>query len=165
MAVSHAHVCLHIQFLPFHQDVSYEGLESAQINSLQLDYLGKKLSPNKVPFWPPGGKDSKMSFYGTRPFAIPWTAAHQAPLSMDFPGKNTGVGSHFLLQFRQHSSIQNTESLPRSFSTTRLRIGSTIVQCSWYSTVVFLITSSWLHPKVKWKLSGDYFFSISTPLV
>ena len=27
-----------------------------------------------------------------------WTAAHQAPLSMDSPGKNTGVGCHFLLQ-------------------------------------------------------------------
>ena len=31
-------------------------------------------------------------------FAIPWTVAHLAPLSMHFPGKNTGVGSHFLLQ-------------------------------------------------------------------
>ena len=31
-------------------------------------------------------------------FATPWTAAHQAPLSMAFPGKNTGVGCHFLLQ-------------------------------------------------------------------
>ena len=31
-------------------------------------------------------------------FAIPWTAVCQAPLSMDFPGKNTGVGCHFLLQ-------------------------------------------------------------------
>ena len=30
-------------------------------------------------------------------FVTPWTAAHQAPLSMDFPGKNTGVGCHFLL--------------------------------------------------------------------
>ena len=28
----------------------------------------------------------------------PWTAARQAPLSMDFPGKVTGVGCHFLLQ-------------------------------------------------------------------
>ena len=28
----------------------------------------------------------------------PSTVAHQAPLSMDFPGKNTGVGCHFLLQ-------------------------------------------------------------------
>ena len=31
-------------------------------------------------------------------FTIPWTVACQAPLSMDFPGKNTGVGCHFLLQ-------------------------------------------------------------------
>ena len=29
---------------------------------------------------------------------ITWTAAHQSPLSMSFPGKNTGVGCHFLLQ-------------------------------------------------------------------
>ena len=31
-------------------------------------------------------------------FATPWTVAHQAPLSMGFPSKNTGVGHHFLLQ-------------------------------------------------------------------
>ena len=31
-------------------------------------------------------------------FAIPWTVAHQAPHPWDFPGKNTGVGCHFLLQ-------------------------------------------------------------------
>ena len=35
--------------------------------------------------------------------ATPWTAAHQAPPSIgfsrrDFPGKNSGVGCHFLLQ-------------------------------------------------------------------
>ena len=30
--------------------------------------------------------------------ATPWTVAHQVPLSMEFPGKNTGVGCHFLLQ-------------------------------------------------------------------
>ena len=29
----------------------------------------------------------------------PWTVAHQVPLSWDFPGKNTGVGCHFLLQW------------------------------------------------------------------
>ena len=28
----------------------------------------------------------------------PWTVAHQAPLSWDSPGKNTGVGRHALLQ-------------------------------------------------------------------
>ena len=31
-------------------------------------------------------------------FATPWTVAHQAPLSMGLPSKNTGVGCHFLLQ-------------------------------------------------------------------
>ena len=31
----------------------------------------------------------------------PWMAAHQAPLSWDSPGKNTGVGCHFLLQCRK----------------------------------------------------------------
>ena len=28
----------------------------------------------------------------------PWAVAHQSPLSMEFPVKNTGVGWHFLLQ-------------------------------------------------------------------
>ena len=31
-------------------------------------------------------------------FATLWTVAHQAPLSMGFPSKNTGMGCHFLLQ-------------------------------------------------------------------
>ena len=31
-------------------------------------------------------------------FVIPWTVAHQAPRPWNFPGKNTGVGSHALLQ-------------------------------------------------------------------
>ena len=30
--------------------------------------------------------------------AAPWTTARQAPPSMGFTGKNTGVGCHFLLQ-------------------------------------------------------------------
>ena len=32
-----------------------------------------------------------------RLFATPWTAAHEAPPSMDFPGMSTGVGCHCLL--------------------------------------------------------------------
>ena len=31
-------------------------------------------------------------------FATLWTVAHQAPLSWDFPGKNTGVCCYFLIQ-------------------------------------------------------------------
>ena len=33
-----------------------------------------------------------------RLFVTPWTVAYQAPLSMDFSGKSTGVGCHCLLQ-------------------------------------------------------------------
>ena len=31
--------------------------------------------------------------------ATPWTVAHQAPCLWNSPGKNTGVGGHFLLQW------------------------------------------------------------------
>ena len=31
-------------------------------------------------------------------FVTSWTIAQQAPLSVGFPGKNTGVGCHFLVQ-------------------------------------------------------------------
>ena len=37
-------------------------------------------------------------FSRVRLCATPYTAAHQAPPSWDSPGKNTGVGCHFLLQ-------------------------------------------------------------------
>ena len=33
-------------------------------------------------------------------FVTPWTVAYQAPPSMDFPGKSTGVGCHCLLRDR-----------------------------------------------------------------
>ena len=39
-----------------------------------------------------------QSLSSVQPFATPWTVAHQAPLSMGFPGKNTGVGCHSVLQ-------------------------------------------------------------------
>ena len=37
-------------------------------------------------------------FSRVRLCATPWTAAHQASFPWDSPGKNTGVGCHFLLQ-------------------------------------------------------------------
>ena len=36
--------------------------------------------------------------------ATPKIAAHQAPLSWDSPGKNTGMGCHFLLQWMKTES-------------------------------------------------------------
>ena len=38
------------------------------------------------------------SFSRVQLLATPWTAAHQVPPSMDFPGKSTGVGCHCLLR-------------------------------------------------------------------
>ena len=37
-------------------------------------------------------------FSGVQVFRTLWTVAHQAPLFMEYPGKNTGVGCHALLQ-------------------------------------------------------------------
>ena len=52
-------------------------------------------------------------------FATPWTVAHQDPLSMESPGKNTGLGCHFLLQgifptqgLSPGSSALQADSLP-----------------------------------------------------
>ena len=43
----------------------------------------------------------------------PETAAHQAPLFLGFPGKNTGVGCHFLLQcMRMKSESEVAQSCP-----------------------------------------------------
>ena len=39
-----------------------------------------------------------QSLSRVHPFVTPWTSTRQAPLSKGFPGKNTGVGCHVLLQ-------------------------------------------------------------------
>ena len=45
-------------------------------------------------------------------FATSWTVAHQAPLSMNSPGKNIGVSSHFLLQGIFPTQVSNPDHLP-----------------------------------------------------
>ena len=49
-----------------------------------------------------------------RLFATPWTVALEAPLSWDFPGKNTGVCCHFLLQGTEPESPVSPASQPDS---------------------------------------------------
>ena len=44
-------------------------------------------------------------------FETPWTATHQAPPSMDFPGKSTGVGCHCLLRISHYLSTKVGKSL------------------------------------------------------
>ena len=41
---------------------------------------------------------SVQSLSHVRLFVTPWNEAHQAPLLMDSPGKNIGMGCHSLLQ-------------------------------------------------------------------
>ena len=52
----------------------------------------------EVPASPRGEALFRCALSRVQLFRTSWTVAHQAPLSMDFPGKNTGVGCHFLLQ-------------------------------------------------------------------
>ena len=60
-----------------------------QVDSYQLSYPGS----------PQNGMLLLLSrFSRVRLCATPETAAHQAPHLWDSPGKNTGVGCHFLLQ-------------------------------------------------------------------
>ena len=54
-----------------------------------------------------------------RLFVTPWTVAHQAPQSMEFSRKSTGVGCHFLLQgdlpdpgIKPGSSALQADALP-----------------------------------------------------
>ena len=56
---------------------------------------------------------SEMSL-GRRLLATPWTVARQAPLSMDFPGKNTGVGYGLVLRGILPTQGWNPRLLPVS---------------------------------------------------
>ena len=52
-----------------------------------------------IDLWGMGGVSEWVkSLSHVQLFATSWTVACQAPLSWDFPGKNTGVGRYFLLQ-------------------------------------------------------------------
>ena len=59
--------------------------------------LGVGIGAIKTALWD-SPKVKVKSLSRGRLFGTPWTVVYQAPLSMDFPGKNTGVGCHFLLQ-------------------------------------------------------------------
>ena len=63
----------------------------------------------------------------------PWTVAHKAPLSMDSPGKNTGVGCHALPQ-----EILETQDGPTSLRSPALAGG------------FFTTTATWEAPANKW---------------
>ena len=59
---------------------------------------------NSLPLAPPWKPMLLSRFSRVRLCATPEMTAHQAPPSWDSPGKNTGVGCHFLLQCRKVKS-------------------------------------------------------------
>ena len=66
-------------------------------------------------------------FSRVRFFATPWTVAHQTPLSLDFPGKNTGVGCHALLQ----GNLPNSGIEPMSLESPALTGGFFSTSAIW----------------------------------
>ena len=59
------------------------------------------------------GTKIEIQINGTRLCATPEMEAHQAPCPWDSPGKNTGVGCHFLLQCMEvKSESEVTQSCP-----------------------------------------------------
>ena len=57
-----------------------------------------------------------QSFSYVQLFATPWTAAHQAPLSMGFSRQSTGVGCHCLLRGIRSKPLRGLEPLVRDKS-------------------------------------------------
>ena len=82
------------------------------------DSPGKNEHWSRWPFPSPMHESEKWKW--SRSLATPWTVAYQAPLSMDFPGKSTGVGCQFLessmtapltlLQHRDYGLPESTKS-------------------------------------------------------
>ena len=57
-----------------------------------------------------------------RLLATPWTAAYQAPPSMDFPGKSTEVGCHCLLREICYESLKGNYLLRHNSAVTMLDV-------------------------------------------
>ena len=66
--------------------------------SIILVYIFEEFLYGKNQKWYLSEKSESVSPSASSDSENPWTGACQAPLSMNFPGKNTGVGSHSLLQ-------------------------------------------------------------------
>ena len=84
----------------------------------------------------------------SRLLATPWTAAYQAPLSMDFPGKSTGVGCHCLLRKRSlvipillFSSISLHWLLKKAFLSLLAILWNSAFRCLYLSFAALLFTS------------------------
>ena len=73
--------------------------------------------------------------------ATPWTTPRQAPLSMESPGKNTGVGCHALLQGSSRPRVSHISG--RFFS------GWATQEAPGVSHVPLLLFT-WMPPNIQW---------------
>ena len=93
-------------------------------------------------------------FSRVRLCATPETAAHQAPPSLGFSGKNTGVGCHFLLQClkvkcdSEVAQLRSTLSDPMDCSTPGSSVHWTF-QARVLEWVAISFSNAW-----KWKVKG-----------
>ena len=72
---------------------SFQPWDHTQVSRI----AGRVVIANAVHFLG-GGDGGALVTKSCLTLATPWTVACQAPLSMGFSGKNTGVGCHFLFQ-------------------------------------------------------------------
>ena len=93
---------------------------------------------------------------------IPWTVARQAPLPLEFPRKNTGMGSHFLLQeifLTERSNLHllhllhwKADFLPLYYLGSPCQI--TIKVSKHILSMYFILISSWSRAK-SWQISPN----------
>ena len=80
------------------QDCSFSLASLSKLTSLGPVFQGQLYRPEEGPLGPSGTwnpfSSGPLSAFGL--LATPWTVAFLCP--WDFPGKNTGMGCHFLLQ-------------------------------------------------------------------
>ena len=65
-----------------------------------------------------------------RLFVTPWTVAHQAPPSMEFPRQEDWMGCHFLLQ-EIFPTLKETTRQGRSRVTVKIAAGASVA-CLWF---------------------------------
>ena len=82
-----------IEFIRTGDAVKTAGWLLSQASSQFYSHKRKKIPTERVVL----GEDA-MRMPECQLFVTPWTVARQAPLSMRFSSKNTGVGCYFLLQ-------------------------------------------------------------------
>ena len=81
-------------------ETEIQGMSQPGQRQLQLPVQAHKRDPNKTstPTVTACLYECVFALSHIQLFTIPWTVTHQAPLFMEFSGKNSGVGWHSLLQ-------------------------------------------------------------------